>query len=378
VSQTTGSSTTVYPNRFYSITTQTLANGTTTATSTDYVYAGSNLFATVDQKIVNGSATGTPITRYNHTDNLGSTNVTSDATMNVAQWFDYAPYGSVIATTNTGQTTAGRQFEGLFNDGTNLVYSNARYLNPSQGQFTTEDPVFWGPQQALDNPQGLNSYSYSLDNPITKNDPMGLWAFQMGLGATFWNFTLGGGIAVGTTDDGGYSFGPYLVTGLKMGAEVSGPQITTANLSSQYSVTTGLSASGGDGYYGVEISKGETYYPYSKKPPQSSQEATVGIRGGLGGGDITQFYVPLITSGNAPQGANGPVANIPGGNGSPMSSTGSNNTPNSVSNGALGGSSSRTNGNSFSQVLNTLANALQQLSTILAALSSSQSSSQKK
>jgi hypothetical protein len=28
--------------------------------------------------------------------------VTSDDTVNVAQWFDYAPYGSVIATTNTG------------------------------------------------------------------------------------------------------------------------------------------------------------------------------------------------------------------------------------------------------------------------------------
>jgi hypothetical protein len=63
---------------------------------TEYVYAGSNLFATIDQKIVNGTATGSPITRYNHPDNLGSTNVTSDATMNIAQWFDYAPYGSGV------------------------------------------------------------------------------------------------------------------------------------------------------------------------------------------------------------------------------------------------------------------------------------------
>jgi hypothetical protein len=59
------------------------------------------------------------------TSTLGGTNVASDSSMNVAQWVDYAPYGSVIATTNTGQTTAGRQFEGLFNDATNLVYSNA-------------------------------------------------------------------------------------------------------------------------------------------------------------------------------------------------------------------------------------------------------------
>jgi hypothetical protein len=43
------------------------------------------------------------------TSTLGGTNVTSDSSMNVAQWFDYAPYGSVLATTNTGATKAARQ-----------------------------------------------------------------------------------------------------------------------------------------------------------------------------------------------------------------------------------------------------------------------------
>jgi RHS repeat-associated protein len=105
--------------------------------------------------------------------------VTSDSSMNVAHWFDYAPYGSVLATTNTGQTTAARQFEGLFNDATNLVYSNARYLNPAQGQFTTEDPVFLGigvdgrTEQALRDPQQLNSYSYARNNPVVLKDPDG-------------------------------------------------------------------------------------------------------------------------------------------------------------------------------------------------------------
>jgi RHS repeat-associated protein len=172
VSQTTASSTTIYPNKFYSVTTFT--NGTTTATSTDYVYAGSNLFATVDQALVNGTATGSPITRYNHIDNLGSTNVTSDATMNVAQWFDYAPYGSVIATTDTGQTNAGRQYINRFTDQSSLDYLNARYYNAAQGQFITEDPVFWSSKQNLANPQSLNAYSYANDNPITGTDPDGL------------------------------------------------------------------------------------------------------------------------------------------------------------------------------------------------------------
>jgi RHS repeat-associated protein len=93
----------------------------------------------------------------------------------------------VIATTNTGQTVAGRQFEGLFTDFTNLVYSDARYLNPAQGQFISQDPTFLAlgnpnqlqqisqldQQRFLSDPQQLNSYSYGRDNPITQKDPAG-------------------------------------------------------------------------------------------------------------------------------------------------------------------------------------------------------------
>jgi RHS repeat-associated protein len=154
VSQTTASTTTVYPNKYYSVTT-----AGTTATSTDFVFAGSNHLATIDQQLVNGTATGTPIIRYNHTDNLGSTNVTSDATMNVAQWFDYAPYGSVLASTNTGATRAAKQHIGQSTDDSGLSYLNARYYNSGQGQFTTQDPIFWGQQHLID-PQSLNSYAY--------------------------------------------------------------------------------------------------------------------------------------------------------------------------------------------------------------------------
>jgi RHS repeat-associated protein len=143
ISQTTSTTTTLYPSKYYSIT--TTGTGTSTvATSTDYLYSGSTLFGTVDQKMVNGTATGTAITRYNHPDNLGSTNVTSDANGNLAQWFDNAPYGSVLASENTGTTTAARQYIGQFTDSSGLSYLNARYYNPSQGQFTSEDPGILG------------------------------------------------------------------------------------------------------------------------------------------------------------------------------------------------------------------------------------------
>ena len=39
---------------------------------------------------------------------------------NVAQWFHYAPYGSVIASTITGSTKAARQYIGQFTDDSGL------------------------------------------------------------------------------------------------------------------------------------------------------------------------------------------------------------------------------------------------------------------
>jgi RHS repeat-associated protein len=184
VFQSSGSNTTYYPNEYYSVVTTT---GTTTATSTKYVYSGSTLLATIDQPLPNGIATGTPITRYVHPDNLGSTNVTSDISGNLAQSFDYAPYGSVLANTNTGSTTAARQYIGQYYDaGTSLSYLNNRYYNSSQGQFLSEDPVFFSDprRQNLPDPQSLNSYSYSEDNPIIKEDPSGRQYYDVSGGFT--------------------------------------------------------------------------------------------------------------------------------------------------------------------------------------------------
>jgi len=191
VSQTTGSTTTLYPSKYFSVVTTLGAGTSTTATSTEYIFAptqgGDTLLATIDQPMVNGVAVGSTTTRYIHPDNLGSTNVTSDENGNLAQWFDYMPYGSVLASTNTGTTTAARQYIGQFSDPSGLSYLNARYYNPSQGQYLSQDPVFLNlgdrnriqqiSQQQQDalltDPQSLNSYSYSENNPIIQSDPSG-------------------------------------------------------------------------------------------------------------------------------------------------------------------------------------------------------------
>ena len=179
VLQTSTTSTTSYPNKFYSLT-STKAGSNTYATSTNYIWNGDTLLATIDQKLYNGTATGSPLTRFLHPDHLGSTNVVTDASGTVAQLLDYYPYGATRISTSSYPTNEKRQYIGQYSDtGTGLDYLNARYYDGTRGQFVSEDPVFWevglseDGQRAIRNPQVLNAYAYAGDNPIVNKDTTG-------------------------------------------------------------------------------------------------------------------------------------------------------------------------------------------------------------
>jgi RHS repeat-associated protein len=102
----------------------------------------------------------------------------------VAQTIDYYPYGALRISDGTGASEK-RKFIGQFGDESGLDYFNARYYSPTQGQFISEDPSFFGDQKQvrqvtgrdqqefLADPQLANSYSYGRDNPITQRDPDG-------------------------------------------------------------------------------------------------------------------------------------------------------------------------------------------------------------
>jgi RHS repeat-associated protein len=168
----TGTSTTwIYPFKWVSVASST-GSGPQFATTTDYVFNGDSLVATIDQETASGNATGTPATHYIHPDHLGSTNVVTNASGTVEQTLDYFPYGATRV--STGQA-ASRQYIGQFADQSTLDYLQARYYDPARGQFLTEDPVFVGDPRAqnLTDPQSLNSYSYAEDNPIKNKDPNG-------------------------------------------------------------------------------------------------------------------------------------------------------------------------------------------------------------
>jgi RHS repeat-associated protein len=76
-----------------------------------------------------------------------------------------------------------RIYIGQYSDTSGLDYFNARYFSPNQGQFISQDPIFLGNplQQNLKDPQSLNGYAYSEDNPITRSDPSGLFDAKNGV-----------------------------------------------------------------------------------------------------------------------------------------------------------------------------------------------------
>jgi RHS repeat-associated protein len=214
VLQTSTTSTTYYPNKYYSLT-STKSGANTYATSTNYIFNGDTLLATIDQALYNGAATGSPITRYIHPDHLGSTNVVTDQNGALVQLMDYYPYGATRIATSTYPTNEKRQYIGQYYDtGTSLSYLNARYYDSPRGQFTSEDPIFLGDpsQQNILDPRSLNTYSYANDNPIVKSDPNGKFAASavpfimygaegLGLGATveFWGPPAVAGIITAST-----------------------------------------------------------------------------------------------------------------------------------------------------------------------------------
>ncbi|HEY4516864.1 MAG TPA: hypothetical protein VJG64_02860 [Candidatus Paceibacterota bacterium] len=104
VLQASASATTTYPNRYYSI---------TSATSTDYIFTGDTLLATIEA----GSAATT--TRYIHPDHLGSTNATTNASSSIIQLLDYYPYGKRSFT--AGTDVSQREFIGEHFDETSSL-----------------------------------------------------------------------------------------------------------------------------------------------------------------------------------------------------------------------------------------------------------------
>jgi RHS repeat-associated protein len=130
-------------------------------------------------------------TQFLTADALGSPRLATDSSGNQIHSYDYLPFGGDIRAGTAGRDSTFPPatppvyvangikvgFTGKERDAeSGLDYFGARYLSAAQGRFTSPDwsekpqPI---PYADLSNPQTLNLYSYVINNPLNRTDPLG-------------------------------------------------------------------------------------------------------------------------------------------------------------------------------------------------------------
>jgi RHS repeat-associated protein len=112
-----------------------------------------------DQKL---RQTGTAGVLYYSTDHLGSTTALTDVLGSVVEQIDSDSFGDGAGSTRTRYGFTGRERDAA----TGLYYYRARWYDPQQGRFLSEDPIGFK--------AGVNFYAYVGNNPINRIDPSGL------------------------------------------------------------------------------------------------------------------------------------------------------------------------------------------------------------
>lgn len=113
-------------------------------------------------------AQSTDTVTYVYTDPQGTPLAEADAQGNITARYDYAPFGTPVA--SLGAPANGPGYTGHVNDpDTAFVYMQARYYDPAIGRFLSVDPVGPAPADVF----SFNRYTYTDNNPINRADPDG-------------------------------------------------------------------------------------------------------------------------------------------------------------------------------------------------------------
>jgi RHS repeat-associated protein len=166
----------------------------------------------IDDKLrQSGGANGT---LYFLQDHLGSTAALTSPGGGLVEQRQYEAFGASAGSVQTRYGYTGREQDEL----TGLNYYRARWFDPAQGRFLREDPIGFQ--------SGLNLYRYVSNNPISRNDPLGLidndclknWALTGTLAGGA--FGVGAGAALG----GGLGFlaGGFGAVPLGLGGAIKG------------------------------------------------------------------------------------------------------------------------------------------------------------
>ncbi len=111
-------------------------------------------------------------------DHLGSTSVILKTNGTLWGELRYSAWGETRY--SNGTIVTDRQFTGQINDGaTGLYYYNARYYDPALHRFIQADTIVPDPND----PQTLNRFSYTNNNPVRYTDPTGHYVDDGGGGS---------------------------------------------------------------------------------------------------------------------------------------------------------------------------------------------------
>ena len=122
----------------------------------EYVYIGDRLLAMIRP----GEAI-----YYYHNDHLGTPQVLTDSTGNIAWKAAYTPFGKAQILVNVVENNF--RFPGQYYDSeTGLSYNYHRYYKPEIGRYITADPIGLR--------GGINPFVYVENNPVNRKDPLGL------------------------------------------------------------------------------------------------------------------------------------------------------------------------------------------------------------
>ena len=167
--------------------------------TTVFVYAGGRLIAEYANV-----GPETRDTKYLTFDHLDTPRVVTNGSGAVISRRDYMPFGEELfagigaRSEDTGHTVYGdglrHGFTGYAKDGeSGLNHAEARMYDPQHGRFTSVDPLMASADTG--NPQSLNRYAYTLNNPVNLVDPTGLVSIDD------WYMSDGGEIEMFKTED---------------------------------------------------------------------------------------------------------------------------------------------------------------------------------
>jgi RHS repeat-associated protein len=133
------------------------------------LYAGPRLVGEVVRKP--GAADNT---LFMHSDDLGSTDTISGASLSDLQTVRFDAFGAELGASSTEITRVG--YTGQEHDrDLGLIDMHGRIYDPLAGRFLSQDPVMQAPFWS----QGPNRYSYVFNDPINATDPSGFLAEDM-------------------------------------------------------------------------------------------------------------------------------------------------------------------------------------------------------